>query len=250
MDDLTGQHALVTGGGTGIGLAIAQMLQAQGAEVTITGRRADVLEAAGDQFHPVAMDVNDETATRSAIARSRMDRGPISICVANAGIAEGGPFDTVTLADWRRMMSINLDGAFVTMQACLATLPHDHWGRYIAISSIAGLRGLRGAVPYTVSKHGLIGLVRGLSEEYMRRPVTFNAICPGYVETDIVTRQVPLIAKRDGISEDAARAILAGGNRHKSLLHVEEIAATARYLVGFGSNSVNGQTLTIVGGQL
>ena len=179
-----GKHALVTGGGSGIGKDIARALAAAGAEVTITGRRIEALEAVaalGPRLHPMVMDVADERSVRDGFARAVKSRGPVQICVANAGIAEGAPFDTLSLADWQRTMATNLDGVFLTFQAALASLPTETPARMIVISSIAGVRGLKRAIPYTASKHGVIGLIRGLSEEFMSRPITFNALCPGYV---------------------------------------------------------------------
>lgn len=248
-----GKHALVTGGGSGIGLAIAVALAAAGAQVTITGRRAAVLDqaaAAHPGLYARPMDVADEASLRDGIAAAAKARGPVQICVANAGIAEGGPFAETTLAQWRRIMAINLDGAFLTIQSALATLPADMPGRVIAVSSIAGVKGLRNAVPYTASKHGLVGLVRGLSEEYMRRPVTFNALCPGYVDTAIVQAQVPGIMRRRAVDEQGARAAIAAGNRHGQLLHVSEVTAAALWLCSEGARSVNGQTIEIAGGQV
>lgn len=249
--DHIGRHALVTGGGTGIGKAIALALAEAGAEVTITGRRLEVLQAIQhERIHPLQMDVSDEASVRDGIAAAADARGPLAICVANAGIAEGGPFDKITFSEWRRMMAINLDGAFLTVRAALATLGPDDWGRIIAVSSIAGVKGLRRAVPYTVSKHGLVGLMRGLSEEYLGRPVTFNALCPGYVETDIVERQLPGVMRRMGVDDAGARAVFADGNRHKTLLQVDEIAGAALWLCSDAARSVNGQTVEISGGQV
>ncbi len=248
-----GKHALVTGGGTGIGRDIAEALAAAGAEVTITGRRLDVLEevAAGDaRLHPLQMDVADEASVRDGIAAAADARGPVTICVANAGIAEGGPFEGLSLADWRRMMAINLDGVFLTFQAALATLAPEAPGRMIVISSIAGVRGLKGAIPYTVTKHGVIGLIRGLSEEYMRRPITFNAICPGYVDTAIVQGQIPGLMRRFDTDEAGAVAAIAKGNRHQKLLEVDETTAAAMWLCSDGARSINGQTIQIAGGQV
>lgn len=248
-----GKHALVTGGGTGIGLAIAQALADAGAAVTITGRRADVLEeaAAGHpNLHPMVMDVADESAVRDGMARAVAAHGPVAICVANAGIAEGKPFANLSLDDWRRTQAINLDGVFLTFQAALASLPDDMPGRYIVVSSIAGVRGLKGAIPYTASKHGVIGLIRGLSEEFMRRPVTFNALCPGYVDTAIVRNQLPGLMRRFDTDEAGAIAAIAKGNRHRQLLEVDEIAAAAMWLCSDGARSVNGQTVEISGGQV
>ena len=248
-----GKHALVTGGGTGIGEGIALALAEAGAEVTITGRRAEPLEALAAnhaRIHVQVMDVSDEASVREGIAAAAEARGPIQICIANAGIAESARFATTSLADWRRTMATNLDGVFLTFQAALATLPEEMPGRYIVVSSIAGVRGLKGAIPYTVSKHGVIGLVRGLSEEMMRRPVTFNALCPGYVETDIVRGQLPGLMRKFGVDEDGARAIVAKGNRHQKLLEVDETTGAVMWLCSEAARSINGQTVEISGGQV
>lgn len=251
--EFAGRHALVTGGGTGIGLGIAAALAERGAQVTITGRDLGRLEAeaaARPRLHPLRMDVGQEASVRDGIAAAAGARGPITICVANAGIAESAPFHRETLEHWRRIMAINLDGAFLTFQAAMATLPPDQPARMIAIASIAGLRGLKNAIAYTASKHGVIGMVRGLSEEYMGGPVTFNAICPGYVDTPIVDRNAAEIAQMKGISDAEARAYLARGNRHKRLLGTEEVTAAALWLCSDAARSVNGQSIQIAGGQV
>ncbi|WP_430448063.1 SDR family NAD(P)-dependent oxidoreductase [Rhodophyticola sp.] len=248
-----GRHALVTGGGTGIGLDIAQALAEAGADVTITGRNLNRLEEAATahpRLHPLQMDVSDEASVRDGIAAAARSRGPVAICVANAGIAEPMAFADIDMSHWRRIMATNLDGVFVTVQAAMATLGPGDWGRMIAISSIAGVRGLKGALAYTASKHGVIGLMRGLSEEYMRASITFNALCPGYVDTPIVARNAEHIAAHRGISADEARAYLAGGNRHKTLLDVAEITGAAMWLCSDSARSVNGQTIQIAGGQV
>ena len=247
---LNGKHALVTGGGTGIGLAIAHSLAARGAQVTITGRRQAVLdEVAGDGLFGVAMDVRDEASVSDVIAAAVTARGPIQICVPNAGIAEGRALHKTDMGFWRDMMATNLDGAFLTIRECLTSMRGTDWGRVIAVSSIAGLRGLPGASAYAASKHGLIGLIRSLSEDYMGQPYTFNALCPGYVDTPIVTRNQEAIAQRTGLSPEAARQVMVESNRHKRLLDVEEVAAAAMWLVGPGSHSINGQCIQISGGQ-
>ena len=166
--DIKGKHAFVTGGGTGIGLAIARDLADRGAQVTITGRRLDILESvATDGLHPAALDVQDEAAIRDTVAASISARGPIQICIPNAGLAEGRTFPKTSSAFWRNIMATNLDGAFLTIRECLPSMRETEWGRVIAVSSIAGLRGLPGAAAYSASKHGLIGLMRSLSEEFM-----------------------------------------------------------------------------------
>lgn len=248
---LNGKHALVTGGGTGIGLAIAQALVAEGAHVTITGRRQEVLdEVATEGMTGMAMDVRDEADVVAKIAAAVEAHGPIQICVANAGVAEGKAVHKTTMEFWRNMMATNLDGAFLTIRESLNSMRQTDWGRVITVSSIAGVRGLKGAACYTASKHGMIGLTRALSADYAGTPITFNAICPGYVDTPIVARNTASISERAGISEEQAKAIMVNTNAHKRLIAPEEIAAAALWLVRDGSGSVNGQTIEIAGGQL
>lgn len=249
---LRGHHALVTGGGTGIGLAIARALAAQGAQVTITGRRLPVLEEAASTtpgLHAQQMDVADETSVVNGIAAAIAARGPVTICVPNAGIAEGRALHKMDMAFWRRMMAINLDGAFLTLRECLPGMRAAGWGRIIAVASVAGLRGLKGAPAYTASKHGLVGMVRGLSEDLAGSGITCNALCPAYVDTEIVTRNTQSIAQRAGISEDKAMQIMLSANRHGRLVTSDEVAATALWLCSPGSDSINGQAIEIAGGQ-
>ena len=247
---LDGKHALITGGGSGIGLAVARALAGAGAEVTITGRRAAVLEAAaGPGLHPLVMDVTEEKQVVAGVAAAVAARGPVQICIPNAGIAEGRALHRTDAAFWRGIMATNLDGAFYTMRECLKDMRKTDWGRTIAISSIAGLKGLKGAPAYTASKHGMIGLIRALSEDYLGTPLTFNAICPGYVDTEIVNRNVTAISERAGVSTDKARAMMVSANRHNRLIAPEEVARAVLWLCGPGSGSVNGQAIEIAGGQ-
>jgi len=249
--NLHGKHALITGGGTGIGLAIAQALAAQGAAVTITGRRPAVLEQAAGAtpgLFALAMDVADEASVRDGFAQAVAARGPIAIHVANAGIAEGRALHKTDLDFWRRMMAINLDGAFLSIRESLASMRDLDWGRVIAVSSIAGLKGLKGAAAYSASKHGMIGLIRALSEDYLGSGLTFNAICPGYVETEIIARNVESIRNRAGVSQAEARQIMVGANPHGRLVTTDEVAAAALWLCGPASGSVNGQSIEISGG--
>jgi 3-hydroxybutyrate dehydrogenase len=249
--ELAGKHALVTGGGTGIGLAIARSLAAAGAEVTITGRRIDVLQhVAGGRIHAAAMDVTDEAAQIETIKAAVAARGPIQICVANAGIAEGRTLQKTDMEFWRKIMATNLDGAFVTIREAMRSMTTTDWGRVIAVSSIAGVKGLKGAGAYSASKHGVIGLIRSYSEEFMGGPITFNAICPAYVDTDIVTRNVEAIKTRAGVSQDDAMSMMTSQNRHGRLIAADEIARTALWLCDPASGSVNGQTIEIAGGQV
>lgn len=248
---LNGKHALVTGGGTGIGLAISRALAAEGAQVTITGRRLSVLEeVAGDGIHPLAMDVTDEAQVREGIDTAVAARGPVQICVANAGIAEGRKLHKTDTELWRRIMSINLDGCFFTIRESLRSMTTTDWGRVIAVSSIAGLRGTPGAGAYAASKHGVIGMIRSFAEDFLGQPYTFNSICPGYVDTPIVTRNTDAIATRAGVSADEARDMMVQMNRHKKLISPEEVAAAALWLCNPLSESTNGTEVRIAGGQV
>jgi len=250
---LKGKHALVTGGGTGIGLAIAKALAENGAVVTITGRRGDVLKQAADGYPGLVarpMDVANEAQVVDGIAAATDAHGPIAICVANAGIAQGRAIHKTDMEFWRNMMSINLDGAFLTIRESLNSMRELDWGRVIGISSIAGLKGLKGASAYTASKHGLLGLIRGLSEDYIGGPITFNAICPGYVDTPIVEQNVASIKERTGRSGAEAMDMMVAANRHNRLIAPSEIAAAALWMCGPGSGSVNGQAIDISGGQI
>ncbi|MEK9641256.1 MAG: SDR family oxidoreductase [Paracoccaceae bacterium] len=247
---LTNRHALITGGGTGIGLAIARTLAAQGAQVTITGRRRDILQSvATDQIHALAMDVTDEAQQIEAIAQAVSERGAINICVANAGIAEGRSLQKTTMEFWRQIMATNLDGAFITIRESLRSMLESDWGRVIAISSIAGVRGLKGGGAYSASKHGVIGLIRSYSEEYLGSHITFNAICPGYVDTPIIDHNLEVIQKR-GFSREDAMNMMVSANPHKQLIPPQDIAEAALWLCSPYSGSVNGQTLEIAGGQV
>ncbi|MBY6141696.1 SDR family oxidoreductase [Leisingera daeponensis] len=247
---LNGKHALVTGGGTGIGLAIAQALVAEGAQVTITGRRQEILEqVATGGLHPLAMDVRSEEDVANKVEAAAAARGPIQICVANAGVAEGAALHKTSMEFWRNMMATNLDGAFLTIRECFKSMRETDWGRVITVSSIAGLRGLKGGACYTASKHGLVGLTRALSEDYLGTPFTFNALCPGYVDTPIVERNITSIAQRAGMSAVEALDVMVNANRHKRLIEPSEVAAAALWLCGPGSGSVNGQSIEIAGGQ-
>ncbi|MDQ7079592.1 MAG: SDR family oxidoreductase [Paracoccaceae bacterium] len=250
---LAGRHALVTGGGTGIGLAIAQILAGAGAQVTITGRRAEVLQDACDAnpgLHPLVMDVNDEASVVAGVKQATDARGTIDIHVANAGIAETSPFAKTSLEFWRRIMTTNLDGVFLTCREVVPGMVARGWGRIITVASVAGLRGLKYGAAYSASKHGVIGLTRVLSEEYMGKGITANALCPGYVRTPIVERNTRLIMQRSNLSRPEAEAAMSHDNRHKRLVEPIEVAEAALWLCGRHSDSINGQTIEIAGGQV
>ena len=253
MSTHTGRHALVTGGGTGIGEAIALALAAEGAKVTITGRRLETLKetaAKSENIYPLVMDVSDEASVVSATAQAINERGNIDIHVANAGIAETSAFAKTTLDFWRKIMTTNLDGVFLSCREVVPGMLENGWGRIIVVSSIAGLKGLKYGAAYSASKHGVIGLTRVLSEEYMFKGITTNAICPGYVRTPIVERNTDMISARSGLSREEAEASMSSSNRHKKLVEVDEVAAAVMWMCGPGSQSINGQTIEISGGQV
>jgi len=250
---LNGKQALVTGGGTGIGLAIARALADAGASVTITGRRMDVLREAAKSspnMFALEMDVTQPSSVAEAVAAAVDERGPIDICVANAGIAEGRGLAKTDLDFWRKIMTTNLDGAFLSIRECMKSMYERPWGRVIAVSSIAGLRGSKGTAAYTASKHGVVGLIRALSVDYMGRGITFNALCPGYVDTPIIEQNVTSISGRTGMSANDARALMVDQNPHGKLITPAEVAAAALWLCAPGSDSVNGQAVEIAGGQV
>ena len=250
--DSSNSHALITGGGTGIGLAIAKELKNSGARVTICGRNLDRLLEVSERydFVPLAMDVTNEKAVRVATRKAEEIAGRITIHVANAGIAEGMNFSTMNFDFWRKIMSTNLDGAYLSIKYALESMYKGNWGRIIAISSVAGLRGLKGASAYTASKHGLIGLIRSVSEEFMYSGITANAVCPGYVETPLVERNVVQLAKSLDIKPEEAKSKLSRLNRNKQMLQPEEVAKTVLWLCSEGSDNINGQVIPIAGGQV
>ena len=247
---LSGKKAVVTGGGTGIGLAIAHKLAAEGCKVAITGRRLDVLKKASEAFGglPIKMDVSQEASVVGGMQAIADQFGNIDICIANAGIAEGQNIRNSSFEFWRRVMSVNLDGAYLTIREAMRHMPVTEWGRVIAISSIAGIRGLKGAHAYSASKHGVIGMVRALSCDHTKMPITFNAICPGYVDTDIITQNTDSIASRTQISPEEALAMMVGMNPHGRLITTDEVAAAVAWICAPSSDSYDGQALEISGG--
>ncbi|EBA03073.1 D-beta-hydroxybutyrate dehydrogenase [Rhodobacterales bacterium HTCC2150] len=248
-DCLKGRHALVTGGGTGIGLSIAEALLAHGASVTITGRRGEILtQVSAGRMNTQVMDVTDPESVQVATDAAVANCGPIQIMVANAGIAEGESFKRTSLDHWNRTMNTNLTGAFLSIQAAMQSMAKTDWGRVIGVSSIAGVRGLKGATAYTASKHGLVGLIHGLSAEYLGGNLTFNALCPAYVDTEIVSRNVQGIASRTGMSAQDALGTMISQNRHNKLIHPDEVGAAAAWLCLPGSDAINGQTIEMAGG--
>lgn len=248
---LAGRHALVTGGGRGIGRAIAAALKAQGARVSIIGRDAKVLQAtiaAGDADAFASCDITDETATLAACA-GLAESQPFDIVVANAGAVETSPFSRSDAARFRRMTEINLIGTVNAFHAALPGMLERRDGRLIAIASTAGHRGYAYVSAYAAAKHAVIGLVRSLALETARAGITVNAICPGYTDTDMVSGGIAAITAKTGMSEADALAQLVKDNPQGRLIAPEEVADAVLYLCGPASRSVTGQSLMINGGE-
>lgn len=256
---LQGHHALVTGGGTGIGAAIARALAGEGAKLTLVGRRREPLEEVAQQIRSsrgtkegveiCTADVTDRRQVDAVFAAARAANGPITILVNNAGAAAAQPFAKVTPEAWRAVMAVNLDALLHCCQAALADLLAAPSARIVTISSIAGLKGGAYIAPYVAAKHGAVGLTRALASEYAKTNLTVNAVCPGYVETDIVTGAVANIREKTGRSEEEARAALTATNPQGRLIQPEEVASTVLWLCLPESRSVNGQAIAISGGE-
>ena len=245
--------ALVTGGGSGVGAAIALDLAQSGTQVTITGRRFAALKAIAaqhDNIQAFTADVTDLAAMQAALADHVERCGPPALVVANAGAANSAPFGKVSAENWAQTLAVNLTGTFNTFQAALAVMDRAQPGRLVAVASTAGLRGYGYVAPYCAAKHGVVGLVRALAQELAKTKITVNAICPGYIDTPMVDETVANIVAKTGMSADDARKQLVAHNPQKRLILPTEIAAAVQYLCSTGATSVNGQALSINGGEV
>lgn len=233
-DRLSDHHALVTGGGTGIGAAIARALAAEGAKLTLVGRRREPLEEVAAEIDGATVataDVSDPAQVEAAFAEARAAYGRVTILIANAGLAPSMAFAKTSAEDWRSVLATNLDGVFHCCKAALDDLLAADAGRIVAIASVAGLRGFAYTAAYTASKHGVVGLMRALAAEYDGKGLTANAVCPGFVDTDIVAAAARTISSHTGRDEGEARAGLAQLNPSGRLIAPEEIAAAVVDLV-------------------
>jgi NAD(P)-dependent dehydrogenase (short-subunit alcohol dehydrogenase family) len=242
------RHALVTGGGSGIGRAIAMMLADAGIEVTICGRRAEALASVEhDRIHGVIADITDPASIARLYEAAVASRGAFDIVIANAGAALSAPAAKVALADWQAMLDVNLTGAFLTVQPALPNMIRAGRGRIVFVASTAGLRGYAYVAPYVAAKHGVIGLMRALAAETARSGVTVNAVCPGFTETEMLARSLDEIAAKTGRNEAEARAALA--NPQGRFVTPDEVAAAVQWLVSDAARSVTGQAISVSGGE-
>jgi NAD(P)-dependent dehydrogenase (short-subunit alcohol dehydrogenase family) len=257
MTTLSSAHVLVTGGGTGIGAAVAESLSAAGAAVTLAGRRREPLEAVAARLpraQVVPTDVTDEAACQRMVAAARETFGPIDIVVSNAGGALSRPFAKADRAYWQDIIDVNLTGAFQTVHAALDDLLRPQRGtgdvrRIVFIASTAGLKGYPYVVPYVAAKHGVVGMTKALALELAKTAVTVNAVCPGYVETPLFEATLANIMAKTGRTREQAKSDLLRTNPQSRVIQPSEVAETVRWLCSSAACSVTGQAIALSGGE-
>jgi 3-hydroxybutyrate dehydrogenase len=246
---LASRRVLITGGGTGVGADLARGFAAAGAAVIVVGRRPEplaTLAATDERITAVVGDVTDE----SDVVRVFAHAGPVDIVIANAGAAASAPLVRTSLELWHQMLAVNLTGAFLTLREGLRQMDGREWGRLITVASTAGLKGYAYVSAYTAAKHGAVGLTRAVALEVARTGITANALCPGYVDTEMTERTIANIVETTGRSHDDALKALTRGNPQGRLIEPAEITAAALWLCSAESGSINGQAIAIAGGEL
>jgi NAD(P)-dependent dehydrogenase (short-subunit alcohol dehydrogenase family) len=238
------RRVLVTGGGTGIGRAIARAFADEGDSVTIAGRRAGPLDAAAEGY-PMTCRTADVTAEAEVEA---LFETPFDVVVANAGGGKSGRVASLSLEDWNNTLAVNMTGTFLTFRAALKQMGPG--GRLIAIASTASLQG-GGSIPaYSAAKHGVLGLVRSIAQDVAKKGITCNAICPGFVDTEMADAAVSGVMGKLGVDRDKAVSMVVSGNPMARLITPDEVAAVALFLASPGASSVNGHALSVSGGEI
>ncbi len=240
----------MTGGGSGIGAAIAKALSAAGARVTLMGRDPDKLMAMAEELGAAyqAADVTQRDQLATAFAAAGKQHGTITILVNNAGAAEAAPFGKMDDQLWDRLIAVNLTGVYNCTRAAINAMAEAGAGRVVNIASTAGLKGYAYVAAYCAAKHGVVGLTRALALEYAKKGVTVNAVCPGYTNTEIIEASLDKIVAATGRSRDEALAELVKVNPQRRLIEPEEVAATVMWLCQ--QESITGQAIAVAGGEV
>tara|TARA_R110002110_G_scaffold66978_1_gene182967 strand:- start:54158 stop:54913 length:756 start_codon:yes stop_codon:yes gene_type:complete len=250
---MSNRHAVVTGGGSGIGAAIAQALADSGAFVTIMGRRQEPLQDLVDALpraQAIVCDVTDADSVNDAFARAAEQHGPVDILVNNAGAAPTAPFHKLDAATWRDVMAVNLDGVFHCTRAVIPGMLECKHGRIVNVASTAAQRGYAYVSAYSAAKHGVLGLTRSLALETATKGITVNAVCPGYTDTDIIRSAVANIVDKTGRSEDEALKEFTRTNPQGRLIRPGEVAAAVLWLCAPESAAITGQAISVSGGEV
>lgn len=255
MSELSGRVALVTGGGKGIGREIAISLAAMGADVAVSGRSkaqleetASAIRKQGRRAEAIVCDVTQRAQVETMFRQAAERLGAPLILVNNAGIAGSAKLIDTTDEMWDAMMRVNATGAFFCMRAALPAMLETKWGRIVNIASVASRVGSPYIAAYVASKHAMLGLTRAVAAEVATRGITVNAICPGYVDTEMTDRSAANIASRTGRSEEASRKVLESFSPQGRLMTAAEVAALATYLCSEAARGVNGQGIVLDGG--
>ncbi|HXV40480.1 MAG TPA: SDR family NAD(P)-dependent oxidoreductase [Steroidobacteraceae bacterium] len=251
---LAGKHALITGAGRGIGAAIARALAAEGARVTLLARTAGQLAQVAATIPvgaaAITADVTDPEQVGRALLEARDAAGEIHILVNNAGKPASRAIAKSDEHFWRDILGVNLDGVYHMTRAVIPGMLAGEWGRVVNVASTAGLRGYAYCTAYCAAKHGVIGLTKALALEVARTGITVNAVCPGYTDTGVVQDAIRNISEKTARSEADARESLVSFNPQQRLVKPEEVANAVLWLCAPGSESVNGQSIAIAGGEV